>query len=265
MTRTRLTLDDMKRIELDIMIEIDRVCRENGISYVLMYGTLLGAHRHGGFIPWDDDIDICMYRDDYERFLEVFPQTQDSGKFDVVNYRNGKGIYPFTKVVDTTTVVYENFVRKDIATGAWVDVFPLDEVDPENRSLYRRRNRANLWYSFIAADPNVGSSAIVKLAKKTICPLVRNLDPKKYAKLIDDIAQETEPGSAGCVTEFVGGGDPAYTFPRNFYEPVELQFEGRTFFGPKSYEKILETIYGDWRTPPAEDDRDIHIFEAFQL
>ena len=105
MTRTRLTLDDMKRIELDIMIEIDRVCRENGISYVLMYGTLLGAHRHGGFIPWDDDIDICMYRDDYERFLEVFPQTQDSGKFDVVNYRNGKGIYPFTKVVDTTTVM----------------------------------------------------------------------------------------------------------------------------------------------------------------
>ena len=265
MTKTRLTLDDMKRIELEIMTEIDRVCRENDISYVLMYGTLLGAHRHGGFIPWDDDIDICMYRDDYERFLEVFPQATNSDRYDVVNYRNGKGIYPFTKVVDTTTVVYENFVRKDIATGVWVDVFPVDEINPENRSLYRRRDRANLWYSFIVADPNVGSSAIVKLAKKIICPLVRNLDPKKYAKIIDDIAQETEPGSTGYVTEFVGEGKLAYTFPRDFYEPVELKFEDKTFFGPKGYEKMLETIYGDWRTPPAEDHRDIHTFEAFQL
>ena len=68
--REKLTLDNMKTIELEIMDEIDRVCRANDIPYVLMYGTLLGAHRHGGFIPWDDDIDICMYRKDYERFLE---------------------------------------------------------------------------------------------------------------------------------------------------------------------------------------------------
>lgn len=261
----RLVLDDMKRIELEIMDEIDRVCRTNDIPYVLMYGTLLGAHRHGGFIPWDDDIDICMYRKDYERFLEIFSKKRSSERFDAVNYRNGKGVYPFTKIVDTTTIVYENFVRKDIAVGVWVDVFPIDEIDPDNFKLFRRRNRANLWYSFILADPNVGSSPWVKLAKKVVCPLVRGLDPKKYARIIDEVAQETEPGSTGLVSEFVGEGKPAYTFPRNFYEPVELPFEDRTYFGPREYEKILETIYGDWRTPPAEGNRDIHTFEAFQL
>lgn len=264
MSRTPLSLDDMKAIELQIMDEIDRVCREHGIHYVLMYGTLIGAHRHGGFVPWDDDIDICMFREDYERFLEVFPQARSSEHFGVANYRTGVGMYPFTKIVDTGTIVYENFVRKDIATGVWVDIFPLDEGDPENKALYRHKDRVNLMYSFIVADPSVGTG-ITKLAKRIVCPLVRHRDPRIYARRLDEIARAASGHGAGLVTDYLGESNPEFTFPREAFDAVPVSFEGRTYLAPAGYEEILSTIYGDWRTPPAEDNRPIHTFEAYQL
>lgn len=266
--REQLSLDAMKSIELDIMDEIDTICRKNHIPYFLMYGTLIGAYRHGGFIPWDDDIDICMFRSDYERFIELFAENRSTVRFDLVFYRNGKAFFPFAKVVDTTTVVYENFVRKDVGTGVWVDIFILDDIDPaiQNlKALYRKRNRANLLYSFTVADPNVGSSAMVKLAKRIICPIVRNHDPKKSARIIDETASQLCSGESAFVTDFVGEGIPEHVFSRNLFEPEEVIFENRRYLAPKGYEEILTAIYGDWRTPPAEDNRPIHTCEAYKL
>lgn len=266
--REQLSLDVMKSIELDIMDEIDAICRKNHIPYFLMYGTLIGAYRHGGFIPWDDDIDICMFRSDYERFIELFEESRSTERFDLVFYRNDRAFFPFAKVVDTTTVVYENFVRKDVGTGVWVDIFILDDIDPDApnlRALYRKRNRANLLYSFTVADPNVGSSAIVKLAKRIICPIVRNRDPKESARIIDETAARLSSGASAYVTDFVGEGIPEHVFDRSLFEPEEVDFEDRRYLAPKGYEDILTTIYGDWRTPPAEDNRPIHTCEAYKL
>ena len=97
----RLTIDDMKSIELEIADEIDRMCREHGVGYFLAYGSLLGAARHGGFIPWDDDMDIAMLRADYERFAAHFREWRSSERFDILDCRRGKSIFPFLKVVDT--------------------------------------------------------------------------------------------------------------------------------------------------------------------
>lgn len=266
--REQLTLDAMKSIELEIMDEIDAICRKNHIPYFLMYGTLIGAHRHEGFIPWDDDIDICMFRSDYERFVELFAESRSTDRFDLIFYRNGKAFFPFAKVVDTTTVVYENFVRKDVGTGVWVDIFILDDIDPAApnlKALYRKRNRANLLYSFTVADPNVGSSAMVKLAKRIICPIVRNRDPQKPARIIDETATQLSSGTSAYVTDFVGEGIPEHVFNRNLFEPEEVDFEDRKYLAPKGYEDILTTIYGDWRTPPAEGNRPIHTCEAYKL
>ncbi|MCB5604020.1 LicD family protein, partial [Bifidobacterium breve] len=99
----RLTIDDMKEIQLELMDELDRVCREQGITYFLAYGSLLGAVRHGGFIPWDDDMDVVMLRADYERLIAGFDEWKSSDRFSLVWYRDGKSIYSFVKLVDTTT------------------------------------------------------------------------------------------------------------------------------------------------------------------
>lgn len=115
-----LTVDDVKLIELEIMDEIDRVCNEHGVQYFLGYGTLLGAVRHGGFIPWDDDMDIVMMRDQYELLMSHFNEWRTTDRFKLVSYRDGSSIYQFAKIVDTTTVFYEKFVGKDASYGVWV-------------------------------------------------------------------------------------------------------------------------------------------------
>lgn len=125
-----LTVDDVKLIELEIMDEIDRVCNEHGVQYFLGYGTLLGAVRHGGFIPWDDDMDIVMMRDQYELLMSHFNEWRTTDRFKLVSYRDGSSIYQFAKIVDTTTVFYEKFVGKDPLRGFGSMLFPWKTMTP---------------------------------------------------------------------------------------------------------------------------------------
>lgn len=190
----RLTIDDMKEIQLELMDELDRVCREQGITYFLAYGSLLGAVRHGGFIPWDDDMDVVMLRADYERLIAGFDEWKSSDRFSLAWYRDGKSIYSFVKLVDTTTRVLENFVDKKTSTGVWVDIFPLEDLKPGDRRPYRKNALLSLVRGFIVADPSVGSSAFVKLVKRIVCPFARRLDALKYARAIDENARDANRG-----------------------------------------------------------------------
>ena len=135
----KLSSDEIKRIELSIMKELDRICREHGLTYSLAYGTALGAVRHGGFIPWDDDIDIVMPRPDYERLLSLFKNGLKC-LYKLVSYRDGSSIYQFAKLIDENTSSYETFVGRDHATGLWVDIFPIEPTDepssPQAREVF---------------------------------------------------------------------------------------------------------------------------------
>ncbi len=262
----KITVDEMKQIELEIMDEFDRICRQEGIDYFIGYGTLLGAVRHGGFIPWDDDMDVLMLRGDYERFVSGFDRWRKGERFDLVNYRDEHSIYPFTKMVDVTTVVYENFVAKDIASGVWIDIFPLDDVDPADNAVFKRHARLELTRNFIVADPSVGSSLPIKLAKRIVCPFASKLDPAVYAAKVDENAKNAfGEGSSEVVADVVGEGKPRLRFPKTLFKPMEMQFEGRSYLAPEGFEQFLEIQYGDWKTPPAETDREIHVFEAYRL
>lgn len=262
----RISIEEMKAIELDLMDEFDRICREQGIPYFLAYGSLLGAARHGGFIPWDDDMDVMMLREDYERFIEGFPAWKSEDRYDLASYRDGKSIYAFTKMVDSTTCVLENFVDKGIATGVWIDIFPLDDIDEGCAAALRRNSRLALMRSFIVADPSVGSNGLVKLAKRVVCPIVSHLDPLSYARRIDENARDACAGrAADRVADIIGEGRMNVTFSKDLFEPIEMEFEGRSYLAPAGYEEFLTTQYGDWRTPPPESARDIHVCEAYRL
>lgn len=265
----RLTVEDMKGIELELMDELDRICREHDAKYFLGYGSLLGAVRHGGFIPWDDDMDVVMLREDYERFMAGFDEWCQVDRYKLISYRDGESIFPFAKMTDSSTKVYENFIEKSRSNGVWIDIFPLDYVDPSNKASFKRAFSANartgLLRSFILADPSVGSSAIVKLAKRVVCPFVKGLDPVKYSRRLDENARGACAHESDLVADFLGEGKPEKLFPIELFEPIEMPFEDRVFYAPKGYEEYLTIEYGDWQTPPPEDSRPIHTCEAYRL
>lgn len=259
----RLSLEDLKRIELELMDELDRICREQGIQYFLAYGSLLGAVRHGGFIPWDDDMDVCMMRSDYERLLEVFDVCKSSERFSLSMCRDGSSIYPFAKIVDNDTVVRERFVEKGRNTGVWVDIFPLERVALGNSRGFRKNQLLFLKRGFAITDSSVGATPFVRLVKKVVCPFFRSVDPVKCAVSIDENARAMNVEDSDVFVDVIGSGDPACAFPEGLFEPMEMDFEGRRYFAPKGYEEFLTIQYGDWRTPPPESEREVHMVEAY--
>jgi lipopolysaccharide cholinephosphotransferase len=121
-----LSIERLKETELDIFIEIDRFCRKNEIQYSLAGGTLLGAVRHKGFIPWDD-IDLMMTRENYDRFISLF--SKEAGRYRVITYQNNPQYkYLFAKVVDSQTKVVEEHYFPVDDLGVFVDIFPIDAL-----------------------------------------------------------------------------------------------------------------------------------------
>lgn len=262
----KLSLEEMRQIELDIARDIDRVCRENDIEYVLGYGSCLGAIRHGGFIPWDDDMDIVMLRPDYERFLTVFNECRSDDRFRLVSYRDKSAPCAFAKVVDQTTWVEERYSEACYGSGVWVDIFPLDEVpgDRADRLFLKCSIYSALRYLAVT-DTSTGASSAVKLAKKIVCPIVKKFGPYRFAKKLDECAMSCAGSRAAQVADLVSEASSRCLFDRAMFEPAECSFSGNTLFVPRSYETVLEKWYGDWRTLPPESEREPHTANAYRL
>lgn len=262
----QMTIDEMKRIELDLMDEIHRMCQEHGLTYYFFYGSLLGAMRHGGFIPWDDDIDIVMKRDDYEILVEHFDEWRSSDRFALSMYKDGKAPCQYAKVVDSTTRVREAYARSDYGTGVWVDVFPLDWYDPSNTACKKKIDRAAFMRSLILTNPNVGSTPAIRLGKKIACPLVSKQDPIKYCKRMDEACKELCPqGSDTLVCAITASWETL--FPADLFDgdPVPVTFEDREYLTVADKERALELMYGDWQTPPPPSNREMHTMGAYYL
>lgn len=262
----QITLDEMKRIELEIMDEIDRVCRENDIQYYIGYGSLIGAMRHGGFIPWDDDMDIFMFRADYERFFEVFREKGRS-PYKLVSWRDQSSPSHFFKVVDTSTLVEETYLDKSLSGGVWVDVFPYDEIDVNDKEPFDQVNKYGALRYLAVSDPKSGSTPLVRLGQRVMHVLGGLKAAYKYADKMDQASQKLAKsgGSSDIVADVVAHTRMDIIYPKSLFEPMEVDFEGHTYFAPKGYEEYLRIAYGDWRALPPEDQREPHSCRAFRL
>jgi lipopolysaccharide cholinephosphotransferase len=245
-------LRKMQLIQVDILTEFDRVCRENNITYILDAGTMLGAARHKGFLPWDDDIDIRMLRSEYDRFSEIADKELGNGVY-FQTYKNDK-YYPwlYSKLRMSGTravrVGQENIPMKD---GVWVDIFPCDGV-PSNAKEFRKRSRAALicrkiLYARVARDS--AGKLSQRLFWKCVC-----LIPKSVAyRVAENLSRKynetncTKVGSLGWhAAKDTNGFDIKW-----FQELTDVEFEGKMCMAPKDWDGFLRHSFGDdYMTPP---------------
>jgi lipopolysaccharide cholinephosphotransferase len=266
-----ITLDELKKIELGILEEIDKICKEQNIRYSLCGGTLLGAIRHGGFIPWDDDIDIFMPRPDYNRFVEYC--SKNSTPFALLcNKTDERYGYLFAKAMAKNTVIKEeNNNPKNIDMGVYVDVFPIDGLadtreEAEKKFSKSRFKRellvANNWKKFFRSKTRKWYYEPIRFAFFILSRFAR---PNKLISAIEKIyPEELFENSKYCATICGSYRDREIAEKEVYTEFVDIQFEGKTFKGLAHYDKYLSNIYGDYmKLPPKEKQVSHHMFEAY--
>lgn len=252
---------ELKNIELEILQYVDSVCTENGLRYYLAYGTLIGAVRHKGFIPWDDDIDIFMPIEDYLKFIKI-PTIK---KYKIMTWENTDGyFYPFAKVLDkdTTLIEKEDYPIDDL--GVYIDVFPLIGID-ENivsralKKLYVKFMMTEWRYSAIKRASQQ-SSIIKRMLRFFPYKIARRKGAGYWLKRIYKFQARNITEGKRII------GDISGSSSRNFIGMNEKKlFEGKLYPVPKYYHELLKSYYGDYMVlPPKEKQISNHNFIAYK-
>ena len=247
-------LKSVQQTELSILKDVATFCEEKGINYCITSGTLLGAVRHNGFIPWDDDIDISMPRADYEKFLTYADHFIDGYKI-VCTKLNNQYPIAIAKVRKCGTVMKEpSMAHLDINHGVWIDVFPLDRVKNIDK-LKRRAHTFNLLTTVINYKLKI--STPTKLKTRLICFVLGLLSVKKLDQFRTKVMTSEEETDAKKYTSFASNLGPSkLLFDEDVYMPFKkIEFENCFFFAPANSEQWLKSAYGDYLTLPPEEER----------
>ena len=268
----KLSLKEIQQTELEIMLVFDRIAREYNLHYSLCAGTLLGAVRHQGFIPWDDDIDVMIPRPDYEKLIRLNREKDLWPEYlRLSSFEDGTLDSPYAKLFDTRTkVVEEHYTQADVPS-LWIDIFPVDGL-PESRKervrLYRKAlNLCKLNVASVVKFGYGSSGLIIVLKDLFLKPLAKLLGRRRISGMQKKLALKhpyEESPLCGMVTWAYDGPDQAVT--KEAYENlVELPFEGHPLFALSEWEQNLTGIFGDYMQLPPESERITHELEAYRL
>ena len=250
----------LQSIELDALLSVDAVCSKLGIKYFLVGGTLLGAIRHKGFIPWDDDIDIGLLRDDYEIFIQQAQKMLPNHLF-VQNYKTDPEVpFNFTKIRDCRTTFVETCLKNiKMNHGVYIDVFPIDYY-PENRILGKLKNLllvliAQRFYSVYYIDEKLHHSFWRKLANFFLSLIFKKT---KHAVIAREIIIKSGRKSK-LMRNYSGAWGRREIVPAECFDDfVRLEFEGYQLMAPAAYDLYLRHIYGNYMTLPPVEKRISH-------
>lgn len=266
---------------LNIMKEISKICNQYHIHFYMSGGTLIGAVRHQGFIPWDDDIDICMPRSDLEKFVTIAKKALPK-PYKVECYTDfqspEKPRVPHVLVVDSSVTVIGKWAVKERALNAWVDVFPLDGTPDGKLRRQLHYYHYMFWFAMMKISwfketvflnkPNrpIYEELLIRFVEKT--NIGQKWDTIKIIKRAERILKKYPFEKSKYAFSPYGAYRKKEIFPKKWLgDGVKLQFEDETFFVPVEYDKFLRHYYGDYMTPPKSkaEKEDHHKIEIMDI
>lgn len=269
-------LRKLQLVELEMLKLFADICDRNGLRYYLLGGTLLGALRHQGFIPWDDDIDVCMPRNDYDRFQQIVKETLEEPFYIDSMELNPEYRYCFARIANRTVKIRNNSANIPRVEDAWIDIIPMDGMPEPGLKLSLHKFRLKFWRGMnqIAQyDELVDQKrkrgfiekVIVGIAGWKIWRVFVN-----YPSCMSHIRKELckyDYDNSRTVINFMAAYGFDEVFEKDWFaEPACLKFEDSDFKCPSEYKKVLETIYGNtYMELPPEEDRNKHNAEIIQV
>lgn len=246
-----IDLKEKQNIEINILKEFKRICTENNLKYYLAYGTLLGAVRNQKIIPWDDDVDVIMPREDYMKLLEIFPTESNYKLLSIYNVKSY--YYPFLKIVDKRTKLEEKNFNKIQDMGVYIDVFPIDGLPTKHRffELQMFILKEMLKLSYVKNFKS--SSIIVSLLKIILCPIPKIIGYEKLVNKLDKKARThkiKDSEKAAVTIDYV-------PIKKNIIQKKQLEgqkiiFEKEEYMTLKQPETTLKLLYGEQYIKPVK-------------
>lgn len=272
MSTVYLSMQEVKEAELRLLRIFDSYCRENNLRYSMGSGTLLGAVRHKGFIPWDDDIDVIMPVEDYRKFLAGFASRggAEQSHIRLSSQLNPKvsAAIPFEKLVDTSIEVKSAFIAEGIREYVWIDIFPIVSFDSEAEANKAWDEAVRYKYLFQASRWSSGQPGLAGWIKTVLGTIARRTPLQQWAlsklRMMTDNCSFSTNGTAANLAWAVS--QSLEVFPSSlFSDLVEYEFENEHFFGFRDADRYLSIMYGDYMTLPPADKRIAHELKAWRV
>lgn len=254
------TLKKLQMIELEMLIELDRICRKNDIKYTIIGGTLIGAMRNGGFIPWDDDIDVAMLRGEYERFRKVCKKDLDSSRFYFQDHRNTKGYrWGYGKLRRKETLFLREYQEHmPYQQGIFLDIFPHDGVP--DAFPFRAIHNFQCFLIRKALWSEVGKIAEKTAFKRGVFNIISRIPEKVIFKSYHNLIKKSNLKHRSRVRAlmFPTFGNE-FGYKKEWFEPgKDIIFEGHAFQCMKGAKEYLRFSYGDYMQLPPAEKRKVH-------
>lgn len=261
-----IDIEEAKKIAFNLLIELKNICEKNNINYFLGAGTLLGAVRHKGFIPWDDDIDIFMFRNDYEKFISIVGQEKSSN-YELLHYSLDKDyLFPWAKLCDKRTIVLPSRFFNKKLYGVAIDIFPIDELkgnsyeDNLNYSVLMNKLFKKKYVTKYCPFTNGKSFKEIplKYSIKKLKYMFSNIihgkiNTSKFIKDFEKKLKENKSEYLGFVFD-IARKEPFITRKEYFLKSTKLTFENQKFNAPYKYDEVLKDLYGnDYMKLPKKD------------
>ncbi len=253
-------LRSLQLIQLEMLKEVDRICRKCGIRYNIIAGTLLGAVRHGGYIPWDDDADVAFLRPEYEKFRKACKKELDTTRFVFQDHRNTKGYrWGYGKLrMKNTLFLRQHQEHMPYFQGVFIDIFPLDNV-PDNYCMRCVHNfscfciRKVLW-------SEVGKYSDKSTVKRSIYTMLSKISLEKVVYVYHLLITKSNRKKTKWVRILMfPTPNTQYGYLRKWYEnSMKIKFEGLEFYGIKDYDEYLSFKFGEYMKLPPDEKQKTH-------